>query len=165
MDLSRANDRQLTQFRREHVGFVFQFFNLVPSLTALENVEVSLELTANGLPALDVLAQVGLAERAHHFPSQLSGGEQQRVAIARALAKDPRLLLCDEPTGAVDSVNGRRILRILYDLNREQGKTVVVITHDHTVAHIAHRVATIHDGRITDLRENASPVDPDELTM
>lgn len=148
-DLARANDKALTLYRRYQIGFVFQFFNLVPTLTALENIEVVVEIARNPMKAEDALRLVGLEQRGHHFPSQLSGGQQQRVAIARALAGNPRLLLCDEPTGNLDSETSRQILDLLQDVNQRLGKTVVMITHDLDSARIGHRVAELKDGVIT----------------
>ncbi len=148
-DLARASDKALTLYRRYQIGFVFQFFNLVPTLTALENVEVVVEIARNPMKADEALRLVGLDQRGHHFPSQLSGGQQQRVAIARALAGNPRLLLCDEPTGNLDSETSRQILDLLLDVNQRMGKTVVMITHDLDSARIGHRVAELKDGVIT----------------
>lgn len=151
-DLARASDKALTLYRRYQIGFVFQFFNLVPTLTALENVEVVVEIARNPMKAKDALGLVGLEQRGHHFPSQLSGGQQQRVAIARALAGNPRLLLCDEPTGNLDSETSRQILELLQDVNLRLGKTVVMITHSLESARIGHRVAELKDGAITGVR-------------
>lgn len=164
-DLARASDRELTLFRRHNIGFVFQFFNLVPTLTALENVQVAVEIAEHPMAAEEALRLVGLQERAQHFPSQLSGGEQQRVAIARALATNPRLLLCDEPTGNLDSATGRRILELLWDVNQRLGQTVVVITHSLAVAAMADRVATLRDGRVASLQRNAHKTHPRELEL
>ena len=147
-DLTRADDRQLTQFRRQHVGFVFQFYNLIPSLTARENVAIVTDISPDPMPPEEALACVGLAERLDHFPAQLSGGEQQRVAIARAIAKRPVVLLCDEPTGALDSATGVRVLEALERVNTELGTTTVVITHNVDIARMAHRVLFMADGRI-----------------
>jgi putative ABC transport system ATP-binding protein len=147
-DLTRADDRQLTQFRRQHVGFVFQFYNLIPSLTARENVAIVTDISPDPMPPEEALARVGLAERLDHFPAQLSGGEQQRVAIARAIAKRPVVLLCDEPTGALDSATGVRVLEALERVNTELGTTTVVITHNVDIARMAHRVLFMADGRI-----------------
>lgn len=147
-DLTRANDPQLTQFRRQHVGFVFQFYNLIPSLTARENVAIVTDISPDPMPPEEALARVGLAERLDHFPAQLSGGEQQRVAIARAIAKRPVVLLCDEPTGALDSATGVRVLEALERVNTELGTTTVVITHNVDIARMAHRVLYMADGRI-----------------
>lgn len=162
-DLTGASDRQLTQFRRGQIGFVFQFFNLVPSLTALENIQVAVDIADDPLPPALALERVGLSERGDHFPAQLSGGEQQRVAVARALAKNPRLILCDEPTGALDSETARQVLQCLYDLNRRFAKTIVLITHNAAIAAIGHRVATIRDGAITKIETNATPLAPAEI--
>ena len=162
-DIARASDSRLTRYRRQEVGFVFQFFNLIPTLTAQENVQVAVEIAALGMEPIEALRLVGLHQRADHFPAQLSGGEQQRVAIARALAGNPRLLLCDEPTGALDSGATRSLMRILCRLNRELGKTVVVITHDMAVTGVADRVAVIRDGDIVDIRANVVPKDPEEI--
>ncbi len=156
-DLSKASDRELTRYRRTQVGFVFQFYNLVPMLTALENVQVATEIADEPLDPMETLSLVGLADRADHFPAQLSGGQQQRVAIARALASNPRLLLCDEPTGALDSVTSTQVLGLLVELNRELGKTVVLITHHDAIAGIGQRVAHIRDGAIQSVRSNPSP--------
>ena len=153
-DISRWNPHQLAAYRRHDVGFVFQFYNLIPNLTALENVEIAAQLCKDPIPAADALRMVGLAERADHFPAQLSGGEQQRVAIARALAKNPRLLLCDEPTGALDYVTGKAVLKLLYDLSRERGSTVVMITHNQAVAPMADRVIRIRSGKIESNERN-----------
>ena len=147
-DLTRADDPQLTQFRRQHVGFVFQFYNLIPSLTARENVAIVTDISPDPMPPEEALARVGLAERLDHFPAQLSGGEQQRVAIARAIAKRPVVLLCDEPTGALDSATGVRVLEALERVNTELGTTTVVITHNVDIARMAHRVLYMADGRI-----------------
>jgi putative ABC transport system ATP-binding protein len=164
-DISRLGEDARTAYRRDTVGFVFQFFNLVPSLTALENVRLVAELTGRGdrARAEAALAAVGLAERGGHFPAQLSGGEQQRVAIARAIAKDPELLLCDEPTGALDLETGRGVLRVLQDLNRE-GRTVLVVTHNAAIAAIAHRVVRMRSGRVVEVTTNAAPAGADEVT-
>ncbi|MFG1852932.1 ABC transporter ATP-binding protein [Actinomadura geliboluensis] len=164
-DISGLGEDGRTAYRRDTVGFVFQFFNLVPSLTALENVRLVAELTGRGDRdrAEAALAAVGLAERAGHFPAQLSGGEQQRVAIARAIAKDPALLLCDEPTGALDLETGRGVLRVLKDLNAE-GRTVLVVTHNAAIAAIAHRVVRMRSGRIVEVTANDAPAGADEVT-
>lgn len=149
VDLTSADERALTRFRRDHVGFVFQFFNLIPSLTALENVALVTEIAPSPMTPLDALRLVGLAERADHFPSQLSGGEQQRAAIARAVAKRPAVLLCDEPTGALDVQTGIVVLDALQAANKELGTTTVVITHNAAIAGMADRVVRLLDGRIT----------------
>lgn len=163
-DLARANDRALTLYRRHQIGFVFQFFNLVPTLTALENIEVVTEIARQPMKAREALALVGLAERGQHFPSQLSGGQQQRVAIARALASNPQLLLCDEPTGNLDSETSRQILGLLQDVNQRLGKTVVMITHSLESARIGHRVAELRDGNITSVHSQ-QPVAAQELCL
>ena len=153
-EISAYNKRQLTAYRRHDIGFVFQFYNLVQNLTALENVELASQICREPLQAAEVLEKVGLAERAGNFPAQLSGGEQQRVAIARALAKNPKLLLCDEPTGALDYNTGKAVLKLLQDTCRNGGVTVVVITHNQALTAMADRVITVKNGRITDMRKN-----------
>jgi len=162
-DISSFTDRQLTRYRREKVGFVFQFFNLIPTLTALENVRVATEICENPLDAGQVLGLVGLAERANHFPSQLSGGEQQRVAIARSVAKNPRVMLCDEPTGALDYEIGKTVLDVLRRVHRDSGKTVVLVTHNAAIGRMADRVIRLRSGRIRELTTNENPVDPQDL--
>jgi putative ABC transport system ATP-binding protein len=162
-DLTRANDAQLTQFRREHVGFVFQFYNLIPSLTARENVAIVTEIAPDPMPPEEALARVGLKERLDHFPAQLSGGEQQRVAIARAIAKRPVVMLCDEPTGALDSATGVRVLEALEQVNTEMGTTTVVITHNVDIARMAHRVLFMADGRIVREQVNTERLPAREL--
>jgi putative ABC transport system ATP-binding protein len=162
-DLVAADERELTRFRREHVGFVFQFYNLIPSLTALENVEIVTEIAERPMNARDALALVGLGERADHFPAQLSGGEQQRVAIARAVAKRPDVLLCDEPTGALDYETGKLVLKVLQDVNRQLGTTTAVITHNAAIAGMADRVIRMGSGTILDVRRNAKKISPEEL--
>ena len=162
--LSSLGDRGLTQYRREHVGFVFQFYNLVPSLTARENVQLVTEIARNPMPADEALALVGLSERANHFPAQLSGGEQQRVAIARAIAKNPQLLLCDEPTGALDSATGIRVLEALAQVNRAVGATTLIITHNAAIRDIADRVIRFADGRIAETTANAVKKSPTEVS-
>lgn len=156
--LTRAGDRELTRFRREHVGFVFQFYNLIPSLTARENVALVTEIAPTPLDAADALALVGLSERIDHFPAQLSGGEQQRVAIARAIAKQPDILLCDEPTGALDSATGILVLEAIERVNRELGTSTAVITHNTVVAAMADRVLHMADGSIAREERNTSRV-------
>ena len=155
VDLSAAGEAALTAFRRRHVGFVFQFYNLIPSLTARENVELVTEIADDPMPAADALTVVGLGDRLDHFPAQLSGGEQQRVAIARAIAKRPDVLLCDEPTGALDLTTGVVVLEALDRVNREIGTTVTVITHNASIAGMADRVLTMANGRIVSDRRNA----------
>ncbi|MBR0554471.1 ABC transporter ATP-binding protein [Ciceribacter sp. L1K23] len=163
-DLTRASDRLLTNYRRDHVGFVFQFYNLIPSLTARENVALVTEIARNPMRPEEALALVGLAERQNHFPAQLSGGEQQRVAIARAIAKRPDLLLCDEPTGALDSKTGVLVLDAILRINRELGTTTALITHNAGIADVADRVVLFADGRIVETRVNKVRRSTAELT-
>jgi len=162
-DLTAADEDDLTWFRRHHVGFVFQFYNLVPSLTARENVELVTEIADDPMDASDALALVGLADRADHFPAQLSGGEQQRVAIARAIAKRPDVLLCDEPTGALDFQTGVRVLSVIARVNQELGTTTALITHNAPIAAMADRVITLADGAVASTRGNPTRADPMEL--
>ena len=162
-NLSELNDRELTLYRRRHVGFVFQFYNLMPSLTAGENVELVTEIAENPMPAEEALDLVGLDHRLDHFPSQLSGGEQQRVAIARAIAKQPEVLFCDEPTGALDSATGRAVLHVLRDVNIRLGTTVLMVTHAASIADMAHRVVRMQDGRIGDVTVNETLKTPEEI--
>ncbi|WP_332874154.1 ABC transporter ATP-binding protein [Bowmanella yangjiangensis] len=154
LDLAAMDESQLTQYRRQHIGFVFQFYNLMPSLTALENVQLVTEIAESPMDAAEALAMVGLENRQDHFPAQLSGGEQQRVAIARAIAKRPRVLFCDEPTGALDSKTGRTVLNVLQEVNRELGTTILIVTHAASTAAMAHRVIHFADGRISKEVEN-----------
>ena len=163
-DLTNAGDAALTEFRRDHVGFVFQFYNLIPSLTALENVALVTDIAKNPMKPADALALVGLENRSNHFPAQLSGGEQQRVAIARAVAKRPDVLLCDEPTGALDYETGKLVLNAIDRVNRELRTTTAVITHNAAIAAMADRVIRITSGQITEDRRNASRVAPEELS-
>ena len=156
-DISTFNEKELTNYRRNDVGFVFQFYNLVPNLTAKENVELASEIVKDALDATEVLQSVGLGERIDNFPAQLSGGEQQRVAIARAVAKNPKLLLCDEPTGALDYHTGKQVLKILQDMVRKEGATVVIVTHNQALAPIADRVIHMHDAKIRDVVLNSNP--------
>jgi putative ABC transport system ATP-binding protein len=162
-NLTAADEAALTLFRRDHVGFVFQFYNLIPSLTALENVSLVTEIARNPMSPEKALRLVGLGERLDHFPAQLSGGEQQRVAIARAVAKQPDVLLCDEPTGALDVQTGISVLETIERVNRELGTLTVVITHNATIAGMADRVITLRDGSVVDIRKNDNKVDPREL--
>jgi putative ABC transport system ATP-binding protein len=162
-DLVAADEDELTWYRRRHVGFVFQFYNLIPSLTARENVALVTEIADDPMDPAEALALVGLGERLDHFPAQLSGGEQQRVAVARAVAKRPDLLLCDEPTGALDYQTGIRVLAVLEQVNRELGTTTVVITHNAPIAAIAHRVITLGDGRIVSTEQHATRTRPEEV--
>ena len=162
-DISRYDRRQLTEYRRRDVGFVFQFYNLIQNLTALENVEIAAQLCPHPLDAAEVLREVGLGERMKNFPAQLSGGEQQRVAIARALAKNPKLLLCDEPTGALDYVTGKNILKLLQDTCRRTGMTVVIITHNSALTAMADRVISIKSGTIQSMRKNEHVTPVEEI--
>jgi putative ABC transport system ATP-binding protein len=163
-DLTRADDAGLTRFRRDHVGFVFQFYNLIPTLTARENVALVTEIASDPMDPADALALVGLEDRLDHFPAQLSGGEQQRVAIARAVAKQPEVLLCDEPTGALDYRTGIRVLEVVERVNRELGTTTAVITHNAAIAEMADRVVHMGSGRITAIDHNAVKRPPSELS-
>ncbi|TFL16381.1 ABC transporter ATP-binding protein [Jannaschia formosa] len=163
LELTALGDRALTRYRRDHVGFVFQFYNLVPSLTARENVRLVTDIAPDPMPAEEALGLVGLGARMDHFPAQLSGGEQQRVAIARAVAKRPGVLLCDEPTGALDSRTGVQVLEVLDRVNRETGTTTVVITHNAGIRAMAHRVLRFADGRLASEEVNATRVAPSEI--
>jgi putative ABC transport system ATP-binding protein len=162
-EITKYNDRKLTAYRREKVGFVFQFYNLMANLTAKENVELATEMCKNALKINEVMIEVGLDERMNHFPSQMSGGEQQRVAIARAVAKNPLLLLCDEPTGALDFKTGLLILSLLHKINRDFHKTVVIITHNAAIGDMADRVIKMRSGRIIEIKENANPLPPERI--
>ena len=162
-NVSSMTPRQLVDYRRRDVGFVFQFYNLIPNLTALENVEIAAMLCDNPIPAKQALDMMGLSQRAGNFPAQLSGGEQQRVAIARALAKNPRMLLCDEPTGALDYVTGKTVLKMLYDLGRKNHTTVLMITHNSAIARMADRILRIQSGKILSNEINSHPVKAEEL--
>jgi putative ABC transport system ATP-binding protein len=161
--LSGASEAELTRYRRDHVGFVFQFYNLIPSLTVRENVALVTDIALHPMGVDDAVARVGLAPRADHFPAQLSGGEQQRVAIARAIVKQPEVLLCDEPTGALDYATGKLVLEVIARVNAELGTTVVVITHNAAIAGMAHRVIHLGDGTIQRITENATRISPAEL--
>jgi putative ABC transport system ATP-binding protein len=163
LELTGLGDRGLTRYRRDHVGFVFQFYNLVPSLTARENVQLVTDVARDPMPAAEALDLVGLAHRMDHFPAEMSGGEQQRVAIARAIAKRPEVLLCDEPTGALDSKTGIRVLEALRDINDRFGTSTVVITHNAAIRRMAHRVITFHDGKIDDTFVNETRAAPSEI--
>ncbi len=163
-DLTSASDKELTRYRREHVGFVFQFYNLIPSLTARENIRLVTDIAETPMPAEHALELVGLGDRMDHFPAQLSGGEQQRVAVARAVAKRPDVLLCDEPTGALDFQSGRLVLEVLARINHELGTTTAVITHNAGIADMADRVAHMGSGRIVAVRSNAVKVAPSDLS-
>ena len=162
-EISAYTPKQLTNYRRHDIGFVFQFYNLVPNLTALENVELAAQICKHPLNPEEVLRSVGLGERLGNFPAQLSGGEQQRVAIARALAKNPQLLLCDEPTGALDYVTGKAILKLLQDTCRQEGMTVIVITHNTALTPMADKVIHIKSGRVAAVERNAHPVPVEEI--
>lgn len=162
-DISSYTGKRLTGYRRDDIGFVFQFYNLVQNLTALENVELALQISRDPLDAATVLKEVGLEERMKNFPAQLSGGEQQRVAIARALAKNPKLLLCDEPTGALDYNTGKAVLKLLQDTCRQRGMTVIVITHNSAIAPMADRVIKIKNGRVSKIIENEQPMSVEDI--
>lgn len=162
-NISSYTGKKLVQYRREEIGFVFQFYNLMQNLTALENVELALQICKNPLDAEQVLNEVGLSDRVNNFPGQLSGGEQQRVAIARALAKNPKLLLCDEPTGALDYVTGKAILKLLQDTCRQKGMTVIVITHNTALTPMADRVIQIRNGRVKSMNCNPNPTPVEEI--
>ena len=163
LDLTACSEAALTRYRRDHVGFVFQFYNLMPSLTALENVTLVTEIAPHPMPPAEALALVDLSDRLDHFPAQLSGGEQQRVAIARAIAKRPDVLLCDEPTGALDSATGVRVLEAIEQVNRELGTTTALITHNAPIANIADRVVRFGDGHIVEVTENPARQPASEL--
>lgn len=163
-DLTRATEKELTEYRRYHVGFVFQFYNLIPSLTALENVAIVTEIARNPMDPVKALNLVGLGDRLKHFPAQLSGGQQQRVAIARAIAKNPEVLLCDEPTGSLDSTTGTVVLEALERVNRELGTTTVVITHNVSIAQMADRVIHLSDGKISSVEKNEVKKPPGEIS-
>ncbi len=161
--ISRFKNKKLIEYRREDIGFVFQFYNLMQNLTAIENVELALQICKDPLDADEILEDVGLADRKYNFPAQLSGGEQQRVAIARALAKNPKLLLCDEPTGALDYVTGKAILKLLQDTCRQRGMTVIVITHNTALTPMADRVIHIKNGKVGEIKVNPNPVPVEEI--
>ena len=161
--LTDMSDTALTRYRRDHVGFVFQFYNLMPSLTAVENVELVTEISRDPMDAEEALELVGLDHRQNHFPAEMSGGEQQRVAIARAVAKQPTVLFCDEPTGALDSTTGRQVLRVLQDVNAELGTTVMIITHAAATAQMAHRVIDMADGAIRSITRNETRLTAEEI--
>ena len=162
-DITAYNSRKLTEYRREDIGFVFQFYNLVPNLTALENVELALQICREPLVAKEGLEEVGRGDRLNNFPAQLSGGEQQRVSIARALAKNPKLLLCDEPTGALDYNTGKSILKLLQNMCRERGMTVIVITHNQAIAPMADRLIHIKNGQVSQMELNENPISIDDI--
>jgi putative ABC transport system ATP-binding protein len=162
-NLTRASDAQLTTYRRNEVGFVFQFFNLIPDLTARENVELAADLVERPLSSVEVLTEMGMGERIDRFPSQMSGGEQQRISIARAVVKNPRLLLCDEPTGSLDFLTGRLILGLLADINRKHGSTVVIVTHNAPISAMANRVVRMSSGSVAEIAVNESPAPPEKI--
>ncbi len=162
-EISKLGTRELTAYRRDKIGFVFQFYNLVPNLTALENVQLAEEICKNPLDAAEMLERVGLGERKNNFPGQMSGGEQQRVSIARALAKNPQILLCDEPTGALDSGTGRIVLKLIRDIARDMGKTVVVVTHNAPIAEMADTVIHMRDGQISEIQHTEHPRPVEEI--
>ena len=162
-DISKANRNELIEYRRNDIGFVFQFYNLVQNLTALENVELATEICSDALDPASVLVQVGLKDRMNNFPSQLSGGEQQRVAIARAIAKNPKILLCDEPTGALDYKTGKQILQLLQDASKEKGITVVIITHNSEISGMADKVIRFRNGRVEEVIDNPNPTPIEEI--
>lgn len=164
LEISSLDEKELTMFRRRHVGFVFQFFNLVPTLTARENVQLAAELVDNPRDVDEVLEIVGLRHRANHLPTEMSGGEQQRVAIARALVKNPDLILCDEPTGNLDFETGKRVLRVMRNINREEGRTFLLVTHNAVIAKMADRVIHFKDGQVVKIEENPEPLEPEELS-
>ena len=163
-DISKASENELTSYRRQAVGFVFQFYNLIPNLTARENISLAAELSDNPIPVDELLERIDMVDRGDHFPSQLSGGQQQRVAIARAIAKNPALLLCDEPTGALDVSTGIQVLRLLKHFNNVYGKTVAIITHNASIGGIADRVFHIKDGLIDKIIANKTPLIPEEVS-
>ena len=163
-NISKHNHRQLAGYRRTDIGFVFQFYNLVPNLTALENVELAVQVCKDPLDPKEMLERVGLKDRMNNFPAQLSGGEQQRVAIARALCKNPALLLCDEPTGALDSNTGRMVLKLLQDMGSDMGKTVIVITHNAAIVPAAQRVIRMKNGAVQEITSNDQPVKMEEIS-
>jgi putative ABC transport system ATP-binding protein len=163
-DISTYNEAELTEYRRQEVGFVFQFYNLMPALTVRENVELASEIKSDALDVMEVLRQVGLEERTNHFPSQLSGGEQQRVAIARAIAKNPEVLLCDEPTGALDFATGLKILEVIKNIHETSDRTILLITHNKDIAQMADRVIRMRSGKILESYRNEHPKDPSEIS-
>lgn len=162
-DITKYNNKELTKYRRNDIGFVFQFYNLVPNLTSLENIEITNQICKDTLEAKEVLQSVGLKDRFNNFPAQLSGGEQQRVAIARALAKKPKLLLCDEPTGALDSKTGQKVLQVLYDACKKYNMTTIIITHNTNISKIADKVITMRNGQVEDIIINKKPLQIKEI--
>lgn len=162
-NISNLNRRQMENYRRHDIGFVFQFYNLIPNLTALENVEIASQLSKKPLDSMEILKEVGLQDRTNNFPAQLSGGEQQRVSIARALAKNPKLLLCDEPTGALDYETGKAVLKLLQDCSREKGMTVLIITHNSALTAMADRVIKVKNGQISSVKKNETIVPVEDI--
>ncbi len=162
-DITKFSESELTQYRRKHVGFVFQFYNLIPTLTAVENVQVATEISANPMDPIEALRLVGMEDRVNYFPAQLSGGQQQRVSIARAISKNPALILCDEPTGALDTSTGQLILKTLVDVNRKIGATIVIITHNTPISQLAHKVIKIDSGLITHTNCNEKTISPEDI--
>lgn len=162
-EISGMNETELTVYRRHQIGFVFQFYNLVPNLTALENVQLAREICKNPLDAKEMLDRVGLSARKNNFPSQMSGGEQQRVSIARALSKNPDIILCDEPTGALDSGTGRMVLKLIRDIASDMDKTVIIVTHNAPIADMAQKVIHMRDGKVYEIKENPDPKDVEEI--
>ena len=162
-EISDMSEHELTTYRRNRIGFVFQFYNLVPNLTVLENVQLAMEICENPLDSKEMLTKVGLESRLYNFPSQISGGEQQRVSIARALAKNPDILLCDEPTGALDSATGRKVLKLICDTAEVMGKTVIIVTHNALIADMANMVIHMKDGKISGIKNNDQPKDTEEI--
>ena len=162
-DVSALNKKQLTEYRRKDIGFVFQFYNLMQNLTSLENVELATEICQNALSPLEVLKQVGLESKQNNFPAQLSGGEQQRVSIARAIAKNPKILLCDEPTGALDYITGKNILRLLHDVSKNNNKLVIIVTHNQALKAMADKVISIKNGKIEKVEINKSPLPIEDI--
>ena len=162
-EISGMTETELTVYRRHQIGFVFQFYNLVPNLTALENVQLAREICKNPLDAKEMLDRVGLSARKNNFPSQMSGGEQQRVSIARALSKNPDIILCDEPTGALDSGTGRMVLKLIRDIARDMDKTVIIVTHNAPIADMAQKVIHMRDGKVYEIKENPDPKDVEEI--
>ena len=163
--ITHYSDKQLTEYRRHKIGFVFQFYNLMANLTARENIELATEITTDALEIDSIIENLGLSERKSHFPSQMSGGEQQRVAIARAIAKNPEVILCDEPTGALDSKTSKEVLKILYKFLKKYKKTVIIITHNSEISKIANRVFYLKDGRIENIVNNKNPISIDEVVL
>lgn len=163
-EISSLDEKELTMFRRRHVGFVFQFYNLIPTLTAKENVQLSAELVDNPRDVDEVLEIVGLKHRANHLPTEMSGGEQQRIAIARALVKNPDLILCDEATGNLDFETGKKVLKVMRDINREEGRTFFFVTHNAVIAKMADQVIHFRDGQVVKMEENPEPLEPEELS-